>query len=61
MMEQARKVKSESGPGVISAKEAFTRNWIDVSKVEHFIDFFIHSGCFQDVSYGTTKLKLDSV
>ena len=33
---------------------------IDMSKVEHFIDFLIHNGYFQDVAYGTTKLKLDS-
>ena len=31
-----------------------------MSKVEHFIDFLIHNGYFQDVAYGTTKLKLDS-
>ena len=61
MIEQARKIKSESGPGVIATKEAFTRNRIGMSKVEHFIDFFIHNGYFQDVvAYGTTKLKLDS-
>ena len=50
----------ESGPGVVAAKEVFTRNRIDVSKVEHFIDFLNHNGYFQDVAYGTTKLKLDS-
>ena len=54
------KIKSESGPGVIAAKEAFTRNRIDMPKIEHFIDFLIHNGYFQDVVYFTTKLKLDS-
>ena len=51
MTEQARKIKSEFGPGVIAAKEALTRNRIDMSKVEHFIDFLIHNGYFQDVAY----------
>ena len=60
MIEQVRKIKFESGPGVIATEEAFTRNTIDMSKVEHFIDFLIHNGYFQDVAYGTTKLKLDS-
>ena len=60
MTEQARKIKSEFGPGIIAAKEAFTRNRIDMSKVEHFIDFLIQNGYFQDVPYGTTKLELDS-
>ena len=60
MIEQACKMKSESGPGVIPTKEAFTRNRLNMSKVEHFIDFLIYNGYFQDVAYGTTKLKFDS-
>ena len=60
MTEHARKMKSESGPGVIPTREPFTRNRLNMSKVEHFIDFLIHNGYFQDVAYGTTKLKLDS-
>ena len=60
MIEHARKMKSESGPGVIPTRELFTRNRLNMSKVEHFIDFLIHNGYFQDVAYGTTKLKLDS-
>ena len=60
MIEQVRKIKFESGPGVIATEEAFKRNRIDMSKVEHFINFLIHNGYFQDVAYGMTKLKLDS-
>ena len=60
MIDQARKMKPESGPGVVAPKVSFTRNKLDLGKVEHFIEFFISNGYFQDVAYGTTTLKLDS-
>ena len=39
MIDQARKMRSEFGAGVIVPKVTFTRNKLDLAEVEHFIDF----------------------
>ena len=46
MIDQARKMKSESGPGVVAPKGSFTRNKLDLGKVEHFIEFFYFKWIF---------------
>ena len=59
MIDQARKMKSESGPDEVALKVSLTRNKLDLGQVEHFPDFFIPNGYFQDMAYGTTTFKLD--
>ena len=59
MIDQARRMKSESDPSVVVPKVSFTRNKLDFGKVKLFTEFFISNGYFQDVAYGTT-FKLDS-
>ena len=44
----------------IPEKEVITRERLDVSKCEHFLQFVFSSGMIQDVAYGRRKLKFDS-
>ena len=46
---------------VLRTKVQFKRNKQNVSKCEHFLDFVFMSGLLQDVAYGVTKIKYDSV
>ena len=60
---QVRKAKEHArnvGPGIPSEK--ITRHCVrmDMVKLEHFLDFINRPYFYQDVAYGTRKLKLES-
>ena len=48
------------GPGLAPEEKKYHRFRIDMSKVDHFLEFINRPYFYQDVSYGTTLLKLDS-
>ena len=48
------------GPGTVPEKTKHHRVRVDMSKVDHFIEFVNRPYFYQDVSYGTKLLKLDS-
>ena len=58
---QARKWDAINSGLVLPTKVQFKRNKLNVSKCEHFLDFAFMSGLLQDVAYGVTKIKYDSV
>ena len=47
-------------PRYCSREKKYHRVHIDMSKLNHFIDFIHRPYFYQDVSYGTKVLKLDS-
>ena len=48
------------GPGSVPEQKIHYRVRIDMSKVDHFIEFINRPYFYQDVSFGTKLLKLDS-
>ena len=48
------------GPGTVPEKKKYHRERVDMSKVDHFIDFINRLYFYQDVSYGSRILKLDN-
>jgi hypothetical protein len=50
----------QSGPGNIIETQIHSRIRIDRTKLDHFIAFANRQYFYQDVAYGTRKLKLDS-
>ena len=62
-MWQIKKVRAHAnnvGPGKPVHKGIQHRVRIDKTKLDHFIDFINRPYFYQDVSYGTRKLKLDN-
>ena len=57
---QARCHARTLGPGTVPEKKKYHRVRIDMSKLDHFIEFINRPYFYQDVSYGTNVLKLDS-
>ena len=57
---QARLHAQQSGPGNVIEIQKHSRVRIDRTKLDHFIDFANRPYFYQDVAYGTIKLKLDS-
>ena len=47
-------------PRYCSREKKYHRVRIDISKLDHFIEFIYRPCFYQDVSYGTNVLKLDS-
>ena len=48
------------GPGSVPEQKIHHRVHIDMSKVNHFIEFINRPYLYQDASFGTKLLKLDS-
>ncbi|CAB4028800.1 Retrovirus-related Pol poly, partial [Paramuricea clavata] len=48
------------GPGTVPEKKKYHRVRVDMSKVDHFIEFINRPYFYQDVSYGSRILKLDN-
>ena len=48
------------GPGQVPEEKIHHRVRIDMTKVDHFVEFINRPYFYQDVSYGTKFLKLDS-
>ena len=48
------------GPGTVPEKKKYHCERVDMSKVGHFIDFINRPYFYQDVSYGSRILKLNS-
>ena len=48
------------GPGTVPQKKKYHRERVDMSKVDHFIDFINRPYFYQDVSYGGRILKFDN-
>ena len=59
-IDQARRHKTEAGPGQPIPKHALTRTRLDKVKTDHFIDFISSPALLQDVAYGTKTLSLDN-
>ena len=60
---QVRKAKEHArnvGPGIPSEKTTRHRVRMDMVKLEHFLDIINRPYFYQDVAYGTRKLKLES-
>ena len=59
-IDQARCHATDVGEGQpIHDKHTFCTQ-LDSVKIDHFVDYISRSCFFQDVAYGTQKLKLDS-
>ena len=48
------------GPGQVPEEKVHQRVRIDMTKVDHFVKFINRPYFYQEVSYGTKFLKLDS-
>ena len=48
------------GPGTAPEEKKYHREKVDMSKVDHFIDFINRPYFYQDVSYGSRILKFDN-
>ena len=59
-IKRARAHANNVGPGEPVHKGIQHRVRIDKAKLDHFIDFINQRYFYQDVSYGTRKLKLDN-
>lgn len=60
---QVRKAKEHAkniGPGIPLEKITRHRVRVDLNKMEHFLDFINRPYFYQDVAFGTRKLKLES-
>ena len=57
---RARAHAREYSPGFILEKASSYRVRLDTALVDHFIEFVNRPYFYQDVSFGTRKLKLDS-
>lgn len=59
-IKRARLHARNNGPGNLPEKTKQHRIRLDMSKVDHFIEFANRPYFYQDVAFGTRKLKLDS-
>ena len=59
-IKRARAHARECGPGLIVEKQSFHRVRLDTNLVDHFVDFINRPYFYQDVAFGTRKLKLDN-
>ena len=59
-IKQARAHATSVGPGMVIEKINHHRIRIDIKKLDHFLDFIDRPYFYQDVSFGTRKLKLYS-
>jgi hypothetical protein len=59
-IKRARAHATTVGPGEALHKETQHRVRIDKTKLDHFLEFVNRPYFYQDVSYGTRKLKLDN-
>ena len=59
-IDEARKHASEVGPGREVEAKTVTRSRLDMTKVDHFIDFVSNPLFLQDVAFGTKVLKLST-
>lgn len=59
-IKQARLHARSSGPGTLPANEKRHRVRLDMAKVDHFVEFVNRPHFYQDVSYGSKILTLDS-
>ena len=59
-IKQARAHAKSVGPGMPREKTKHHQIRIDVKNLDHFLDFIDRAYFYQDVSFGTRKLKLDS-
>lgn len=59
-IKRARAHARANGPGVNVTKQSHHRISLDMTKVDHFIDFVNRPYFHQDVAYGMRTLKLDS-
>ena len=57
---KARLHAQQNGPGNIIEKQKYSRIRVDTTKLDHFLAFANRPYFYQDVAYGTRKLKLDS-
>ena len=48
------------GPGTVPETKKYHRKRVDMSKVDHFVEFINRPYFYQDVSYGSRILKLDN-
>ena len=59
-IKQARFHARSCGPGTIPVKEKRHRVRLDMAKVDHFVEFVNRPYFYQDVSYGSKILNLES-
>ena len=59
-IKRARAHARECGPGLLAEKSSSYRVRLDVTLVDHFIDFINRPYFYQDVAFGTQKLKLNN-
>lgn len=59
-IKKARAHAKTVGAGMVLKKAPFHRTRIDLTKLNHFLSFADQPYFYQDVSYGTRSLKLDS-
>lgn len=59
-IKRARAHAKNNGPGVTVIKPKYHRISLDMSKVDHFLDFVNRPYFHQDVAFGTRLLKLES-
>ena len=59
-VDKARKMADWYGPAGNPPDITHSRQRMDQSKAEHFLDLLFEIGALQDVAYGTTTLKYDS-
>lgn len=59
-IKKARAHAKTVGAGLVLEKAPFHRTRIDLMKLNHFLSFTDQPYFYQDVSYGTRTLKLDS-
>ena len=61
LVDKARLISKVNGAGrPESLKKPVHRDKLDMAKAEHFIDFLISNGYFQDVATGTTTIDLSN-
>jgi hypothetical protein len=59
-IKRARAHAKKVGPGIPIENKKYHRIRIDTEKSDHFLEFINRPYFYQDVSFGTRKLKLDS-
>jgi hypothetical protein len=60
MIDQARKRAIDVGAGASFLPTQLTRQKMDMTKAEHFVEFMLSPAFTQDVAFGTKNLKFDS-
>ena len=61
LVDKARLIRKVNGAGCSeSLKKPIHKDKLDMAKAEHFIDFLISNGYFQDVATGTTTIDLSN-